>query len=150
MYFSFYLPKIYSSHEDVKDKLDVKEEVHMDGKHISNISTEDKVREQNRIRQLAFKARQKMPKDYKTFCLVASHLVKNAHRYYNGDSECNEVKQEVKVDVKEEVMSAKIEVTSNEDSTENCQLANKMLRSIRMLKRKNHIKEQQDLVTKLK
>ena len=39
VYFSFYLPKLYSSHEDVKDKLDVKEEVQMDGKHIS---TEDK------------------------------------------------------------------------------------------------------------
>ena len=52
--------------------------------------------------------------------------MKNAHRYYNGDSECNEVKQEVKVDVKEEVMSAKIEVTSNQHSTDNCQLANKM------------------------
>ena len=43
------------------------------------LSTEDKIKEQNRIRQLAFKARDKMPKDFKSFCLVAAHLVKNAH-----------------------------------------------------------------------
>ena len=26
-----------------------------------------------------------MPKDYKSFCLVAEHLVKNAHRYYKKE-----------------------------------------------------------------
>ena len=45
------------------------------------MSTEEKIREQNRIRQLAFKVRGKMPKDYKSFCQVAVHLVHNAHRY---------------------------------------------------------------------
>ena len=51
------------------------------------LSTEDKVREQNCIRQLAFKVRDKMPKDYKTFLLVAAHLVRNAHRYWKHEGE---------------------------------------------------------------
>ena len=32
---------------------------------------------------MAFKARDKMPKDYDSFCKVAEHLVRNAHRYYS-------------------------------------------------------------------
>ena len=38
-----------------------------------------------RIRQLAKTAREKMPKDYKSFCLFAAHLMRDAHRYYSEE-----------------------------------------------------------------
>ena len=55
----------------------------------SNILSEEggKFREQNRICQIAFKVRQKMPKDYESFCKVASHLSRNADRYFKSDKE---------------------------------------------------------------
>ena len=59
-----------------------------------------KVKEQNRIRQLAFKAREKMPKDFKSFCKVAAHLVKNAHHYWDIDEEDA---KKMKIEAEEEV-----------------------------------------------
>ena len=67
--------------EDVKRNVDIE----MSQISMKTETTDDKVKEQNRICQLAFKARKKMPKDYKSFCLVAEHLAKNAHRYYKQD-----------------------------------------------------------------
>ena len=126
--FSF-LFTTYSSEKPIKQDLDVK--------IIENVSmsVEDKVREQNRIRQAAYKAREKMPKDYKSFCLVTAHLIRNAHRYYGADEVKNE---EMKV-TKEE----------NEEETETITV-NKILREIRTLKRQNRIREQQQKVILLK
>ena len=42
-----------------------------------------------------------MPKDYKSFCLVAVHLMKNAHRYYDIDPK-SMVKEEPKVESNEQ------------------------------------------------
>ena len=61
---------------DVKEQVDLKVKCKKTG---NSSSTEEKVKQQNRIRQLAKTAREKMPKNYKSFCLVAAHLVKNAH-----------------------------------------------------------------------
>ena len=64
------------------------------------LSAKEKVKEQNRIRQLAFKAREKMPKDFKSFCLVAAHLVKNAHRYWDiGEDEAKKMKNEAEEEI---------------------------------------------------
>ena len=64
------------------------------------------MKEQNQIRQLAFKARGKMPKDYKLFCLVMAHLVKNAHRYYKDAlQETEQIAAELPVKKEVEVKS---------------------------------------------
>ena len=105
------------------------------------ISPEEKVKEQNRIRQLAFKARSSMPKDYKSFCLVAAHFIKNAHRYWNIEPE--KAKQ-MKIEAEE------VSKTENTQVSEAVLLVNKQLREIRTLKRQNRIHEQQCLVEKLK
>ena len=102
------------------------------------LSTEDKIKEQNRIRQFALRARVVMPKDYKSFCLVAAHLVKNAHRYWDVDKPA-EIKEENSTDNNME-----------HDSASECKEINRKLRTIRTLKRQNRINEQQDVVTKLK
>ena len=101
------------------------------------MSAEEKVRQQNRIRQFAYKVREKMPKDYESYCLVAAHLIKNAHRYYNVES-----------DVKSQV-GVKMEQDSNDVDSE-CKTVNKKLREIRTLKRQNRIIEQQEFVSELK
>ena len=62
--------------EEVDTKTGVSEIKYVEEKP-RGLSPEQKVKEQNRIRQLAFKARTKMPKDIKSFLLVTSHLVKN-------------------------------------------------------------------------
>ena len=92
-------------------------------------STQDKVKEQNRICHLAKTAREKMPRDYKSFCMVAAHLVKNAHRFYaeqNHDS-LDTFKTEVQ-------KSNSHEITDSEDK---CKVLNQQLRSIRTMKRQN-------------
>lgn len=37
----------------------------------------------NRVRQWALKARNALPNEHGMFCLVLSHLFKNAHKYFN-------------------------------------------------------------------
>ena len=84
-------------------------------------SCNDKVKEQNRIRQIAFKVRAKMPKDYKSFMQVATHLIKNAHRYHSAEELNNAditVKNEVKLEIKKDLTEL------------NCKEINKQLRVI--------------------
>ena len=135
----------------LKQDLDLKSE--FDFKSSScrghGLSPEEKVKEQYRIRQLAFKAREKMPKDYRSFCLVAAHLVKNAHRYFQHDYVDEEsLKEEKSSQLKKEVSFCKNEPVENKE--DECKEINKRLREIRTLKRQNRIREQQMLVNKLK
>ena len=117
------------------------------------MSAEDKVREQNRIRQLAFKARATMPKDYKSFCLVASHLVRNAHRYYSIKKE--NLDNLVKEDFQSKKDDNEIRSKKDDNEMENNQKGDdantihKKLREIRVLKSHNRTKEQQEKVDKL-
>ena len=119
---------------EVKIEVDEKQEFVEDVKGIVGMSTENKVKEQNRIRQLTFKAREKMPKDYKLFCLVAAHLVKNAHRYYSDNSTDGSA---VAV-MKSETRVIKTDLASLEcndlNSDSKCKIVNKKLREIRNLK----------------
>ena len=128
-------------------------------KHIdTKMSPEGKVKEKNRIRQLAFKARDKMPKDYKSFCLVVDHLARNAHRYYNNKGGPDPSKaiikcDSVKIDVKQESLPPedRCHQPCQSDATSNqCKDVNKLLREIRTFKRQNRILEQQERVEKLK
>ena len=108
---------ISCNQEDLKDEIDVKVDLSERG-----MSAEKKVKEQNRIRKMAMRAREKMPKDYPSFCLVAAHLVKNAHRYY-PESQLKEIKKEEK-----EVSPAK------SDPGDVCKHVNQKLREICNLK----------------
>ena len=116
------------------------------------------MREQNRIHQMAFKVWKKMPKDFKSFQMVAEHLLRNAHRYYKTDEE---KKIDLNTDVKKEEM---IEENQSRTLTKQCESenmernptevsiidVNKMLHENRTLKRQNRIREQQELVNNLK
>ena len=143
-------------------KLEVKSLEHK-GKSLSG---DEKMKEQNRIRQIAFKVRQKMPKDYDSFCKVAEHLVKNAHRYKKLEN-AEEVGNEFLFKVKNEEMSPEIKkenlscdeqkatdivnsAIKLEESGDPCKDANKMLREIKALKGQNRLTEQQECVRKLK
>ena len=110
------------------------------------ITPEDKVKEQNRIRQWAFKACEKMPKDFKSFCMVAEHLAKNAHRYWDINVEdANKIKLEA-----EEQVSKRKKTTENMDiRVAECMEVNKTLCEIQCLRWQNRIREQQALVSKL-
>ena len=72
-----------------------------------------------------------MPKDYKSFCLVAAHLTKNAHRYYKEETvsdigECKLEAAEVKVEIKEapSLNDRTIDIDTP-DITDNCKDLNK-------------------------
>ena len=87
---------------------------------------------------MASRAREKMPKDYNSYCLVAAHLVRNAHRYYSEEQR-NQIKKEEE------------ECTITDMSPENkCKEINQRLRVIRTLKRQNRFREQQEEVQKMK
>ena len=142
----------YGDHksEDVKPNIDIK---------ISEISVkkrgppEDKLKEKSRIRQLAFKSREKMPKDYKSFCLVTAHLARNAHRYYKESEQSlpQEFISEVTAKSKNVTTQPKQENQNVTDGmSDKCKDINKMLREIRTLKKQNRIIEQQDMVLKPK
>ena len=126
--------------EDLNDQIDVKLDVKS-----NRMSAEEKVKEQNRIRKMAMRAREKLPKYYKSFCLVTAHLVKNAHRYYPEEK------------VKNDKMKDEEKCTTNQEQSgdgdqcpDPCKEVNQWLREIWTLKKQNRIREQQDFVTKLK
>ena len=108
---------------------------------IKELSGEEKICEQNCIRQLAFRAHKNMPKDFNSFCRVAEHLVKNAYRYYNIP-ESDELKEEAVTPVNKIVKKSTVESS--------CQSGNKLLHTIRSLTRQIRIQEQQVLVKMLK
>ena len=136
--------------------------------------TEGKSKEQNRILQLAFKARDKMPRDYETFQQVAAHLVRNAHHYYKSDEsmqsqpkmetikekvKCEEVMgEEIKIENVKTEMKTELDTkctdsiirNNNECPAMKCKDINKVLREIKTLKRQYRILEQQELFMKLK
>ena len=80
-----------------------------------------------------------MPKNYKSFCLVAAHLVKNAHRYYKVDEP-----------VKSEDMKCTLNVPDNTHEENQCIKINKQLHEIRTMKWQNRIREQQKVVNQMK
>ena len=114
----------------IKEKVEVKVDC-KDKSAEKILSTDQKVKEQNRIRQLAKKAREKMPKDYKSFCMVAAHPVRNAHHYYDGNPDENRLEM---MEVNGSAPQSKLEV---EDK---CKAVNQKLRYIRTLKRQNRIR----------
>ena len=89
-----------------------------------------------------------MPKDRRSFMLVAAHMIKNAHRYYDSETDDLGITAELKSDA-----DLSISVTSkvNKGSeNEECKEVNRLLREIRLLKRHNRINEQQKMVKSLK
>ena len=70
-----------------------------------------------------------MPKDYKSFCLVAAHLTRNAHRYYSPE-EMEKMKQEQNNNKASESFSFE----NNDDHEITCKDVNHRLRTISNLK----------------
>ena len=57
---------------------------HLTLQQYNSMSVDEKTHIHNRVCQWALKARDSMPNDnHGIFCLVASHLLKKAHRYFN-------------------------------------------------------------------
>ena len=103
---------------------------------------EDKMKIQNRVQQWALKARQFLPNDHGLFCLVVTHLLKNAHHYFNlkGPSE-----MQTKI-----LENRSMSEETKQKVLENFKEANKKVREVRDLKKKNRLVEQQELVMQLK
>ena len=78
--------------------------------------------------------------------MVAAHLVKNAHRYWDINPE---QAKRMKIEAETEVTrkSGNLSLT---DDKQNCIEVNKILREIRSLKQQNRIREQQSLTNKMK
>ena len=116
---------------------------HLTLSQYSSMSGEQRSRINNRVRQWALKARNCMPSDNQgLFVLVAAHLLKNAHRYFNmekpSDLQMNILSEKtVSDDMKQKIL---------QDFKE----TNKTLRVINNLKESNRIEEQQELVSKMK
>ena len=55
---------------------------HLTFPQYQQMGSEEENRIHNCVRQWAFKARECLPNDYGIFCLVISHLLKNAHHYF--------------------------------------------------------------------
>ena len=87
-----------------------------------------------------------MPKDYKSFCLVAAHLAKNAHRYYSKEDFKQQKMEGDLPDSMGEVDEVDKVVSEPDDL---CKEVNQKLRSIRTLKHQNRKEEQQEMVSKL-
>ena len=81
-----------NSELSIKDECDLKRDMLVANEMSSEQGSlkENTAKEKNHIRQLAFKAREKMPKDYKSFCLVAEHLFRNVHRYKKEKTICED------------------------------------------------------------
>ena len=119
--------------ESVKEDFDLKMKDNEE-KVAKGISAEEKCREQNRIRQLAFKACEKMPKDYKSFCSVAAHLYCNAHQYYK-----EEVAPELLSENKTKTEIIKTEQMHSDDPERINTEVHKELHQIKALKWQNQI-----------
>ena len=117
-----------------------------------------------------------MPKDYKSFCLVAAHLVHNAHRYYSKEDisplkvkqDCSDVLERNEEDLKKdfpfvdckaekcdevrkkEMMMNVMKINNGNDADALSKQVNKNLREIHTLKRQNRIKEHHEKVEQLK
>ena len=108
-----------------------------------NMSSEQRSHVQNRVRQWALKARHSMPSDdHGLFCLVAAHLLRNAHKYFNLEA----ASQLQKPVLEEKMVSEPTCQRIIDDFKE----ANKTLWCIGDLKDKNRVSEQQRLVCKMK
>ena len=105
-----------------------------------------------------------MPKDSKSFYMVACHLLKNVHRYYKEEEIIPEIKMETiqktikkdpELDIKEEKDVKKMkkcpgDLHHAELRADPCKGVNKQLHEIRTLKKQNRIREQQKLVVTMK
>ena len=151
--------------DELKQEQDVETEVDLNEKYSNfldekkdfaellknySMTPEEKVKEQNRIRQLAFKIRPKMPKDYKSYCLVAAHLLKNAHRYQNCDDPDIKMELSFSFDNTDQKKYRKSEGSCENEKEDTVKLVNKKLREIRTLKHHNRIREQQVMVSETK
>ena len=107
------------------------------------MSQEQKSHIINRVRQWALKARECMPsEDQGLFCLVAAHLLRNAHRYFS---------METPSDLQLHTLTSKSVAESTKMKLiDECQQANKKLRVIGDLKCKKRLMEQKKLVDALK
>ena len=111
-------------------------------RQFQSMDSESKNKLNNRVRQWALKARNSLPNEHGLFCLVLSHLLKNAHRYFKLDGpsdfqkhvlEENSVSQEKREQIVQDFINA-----------------NKKVREIGLLKSKNRIKEQEKSVSDVK
>ena len=106
------------------------------------MSSEEKSRIQNRVRQWALKARECLPSDHGVFCLVVAHLLKNAHRYF---------KLKKPSEMQEKVLEEKsISDATREKVVQEFKVINKKMRQVAGLRSKKRIDEQQQIAGELK
>ena len=129
--------------EQIISEANVCEVSHLTFLQYQAMSKEQKSQISNRVRQWALKARESLPHDNQgLFCLVVSHLLRNAHRYFGMESPsdmqmCILEKNSVSQNTREDIIS-------------NFKNASKKLREVCDFKKKNRIPEQQKIVSELK
>ena len=99
---------------------------HLTFEQYQNMDVEQKSRISNCIRQWALKVRNALPSDHGIFCLVVSHLLKNAHRYFNMN-EPSELQRKI---LENKVLSE----DTKQDVISQFKEANKKVREVRDLK----------------
>ena len=116
---------------------------HLTLSQYESMSAEEKNHISNRVRQWALKARNSMPKeDHGLFCLVAAHLLKNSHRYFNLHAP-----SQMQLQILQE---KEISEPTRQKIVDEFREVNKKLRVIGNLKVGKRVREQQDLVTEVK
>ena len=105
------------------------------------MDNDEKNKIQNRVRQWSLKARESLPKDHGLFCLVVSHLLKNAHRYFSLEHPS---------ELQTSLLEEKISEVTKQKFIEDCKDVNRKVREIRALKSQNRVCEQKELVNELK
>ena len=108
-----------------------------------DMDNEEKSHVHNRVRQWSLKARSLLPSDHGIFCLVVSHLLKNAHRYFHMERP-SDIQNYL---LENQNLSSEMAL---KDIIGKFQEANKKVREAGGLKCKNRIGEQQKLVSELK
>ena len=111
-------------------------------KQYQGMDMDQKNRIHNKVRQWSLKARDSLPTDHGIFCLVVSHLLKNAHRYFN---------LEKPTDIQTFLLSDQnVSEVTKSDMIGKFHEANKKIRQAGDLKCKNRISEQQKIVSELR
>ena len=108
----------------------------------SSMSPSEKCKMNSRIRQIAARLKPMFPKQHSMFVLVAAHLLKNSHLYFNMQRP-----SELQCKILE---SKSISVETKEKMFGEFKEANRKIRNVRTLKYQNRIEEQKAEIESLR
>ena len=114
----------------------------LEGTNFANITNEDQIKLESRVRQAAKRGRKSMPKDHDMFVLVAAHLLKNAHMYFNL--------KKPSVLQKKVLQKKAVSEEEREKIIDEFKQVNKEIRQVHNLKGRNRLVEQESKVKQIR